>query len=49
MSEFLAKINWFSPAAIGINISIGIIVIIVIVIAGYLWWAWSKKKWPFGQ
>lgn len=49
MPEFLAKINWFSPATIGINIGIGVVALIVIAIAGYLWWAWSQKKWPFGQ
>jgi uncharacterized membrane protein YccC len=30
-----------------IGIVIGIVV--VIAIAGYLWWAWSQKKWPFSQ
>jgi hypothetical protein len=29
------------------GIIIGIVVILGI--GGYLWWAWSEKKWPFQQ
>ena len=45
MPDFLTTINWLSPSTIGIIIGI----VVLAVIAGYLWWAWSEKKWPFGQ
>jgi len=41
----LMNIDWSSPATIWTVV----IIIAVIVIGGYLWWAWSEKKWPFGQ
>jgi len=41
----LTTIDWSSPTTIGI----GIAIIAVVAIGGYLWWAWSEKKWPFGQ
>jgi len=44
-TDFLTNIDWSSPTTIGI----GIAIIAIIVIGGYLCWAWSNKKWPFGQ
>jgi len=40
----LTNIDWSSSATIGIIIG----VVVVLGIAGYLLWAWSEKKWPFG-
>ncbi|MDD3607344.1 MAG: hypothetical protein PHQ20_00910 [Candidatus Moranbacteria bacterium] len=40
-TNFLTNIDWSSPTTIGIGI------VVVIAVAGYLWWAWSEKKWPF--
>ncbi len=39
------NIDWSSPT----TIVIGVAIIAVIVIGGYLWWAWTEKKWPFDQ
>jgi len=44
-TNFLTNIDWSSPTTIGI----GIAIIVIIGVGGYLWWAWSEKKWPFGQ
>jgi len=44
-TNFLTNINWSSPTTIGIGIGI----VVVVAVAGYLIWAWSEKKWPFGQ
>lgn len=44
-TDFLANIDWSSPTTIGIVIGI----VVVVAVAGYLVWAWSEKKWPFGQ
>jgi len=44
-TNFLTNIDWSSPTTIGI----GIAIIAVIAVGGYLWWAWSEKKPPFGQ
>ncbi len=43
MPNFLTNIDWSSLAIIGIGI------VAVIAVAGYLYWAWSEKKPPFGQ
>lgn len=39
----LTNVSWTDPTTIGIGMGI----IVVIAVAGYLWWAWSEKKWPF--
>ena len=44
-TNFLINIDWSSPTTIGIGIGI----VVVVAVAGYLVWAWSEKKWPFGQ
>jgi hypothetical protein len=43
--NFLTNINWSSPTTIGIGIG----VIVIVAVGSYLYWAWSEKKWPFGQ
>jgi len=45
LTDFLKNIDLSNPTTIGI----GIVIIVVIVIGAYLWWAWSEKKWPFGE
>lgn len=43
MPNFLTTISWSSPATIGITIG----VVTLVAAAGYLYWAWSNKSWPF--
>ncbi|MDD3608040.1 MAG: hypothetical protein PHQ20_04625 [Candidatus Moranbacteria bacterium] len=44
-TNFLTNIDWSNPT----TIVIGIGIVVAIAVAGYLWWAWSEKKWPFDQ
>jgi len=41
----MTNIDWSNPATSGIVIGI----VVILGIGGYLWWAWSEKKWPFQQ
>ena len=45
MPEFLTNISWSNSATIGTTVGI----VIIVIVAGYAWWAWSQKKWPFNQ
>ena len=45
MLDFLTTISWSDPTTIGSIIGI----VALVAVAGYLYWAWSDKSWPFGQ
>ncbi|MCK5588828.1 MAG: hypothetical protein KAI16_00770 [Candidatus Pacebacteria bacterium] len=45
MKEFLTTMSWTSPSTMGIIAG----VVVLVAIAGYLYWAWSEKSWPFDQ
>lgn len=42
-TNLLTNIDWSNPMTIGITAG----VIVILGVSGYLWWAWSKKQWPF--
>jgi len=37
-------IDWSNQLVIGVVVSL-----ILLGVAGYLWWAYSKKSWPFNN
>ncbi len=41
----ITTVDWSNPTTIGVVIGI----VVILGIGGYLWWAWSEKKWPFQQ
>ena len=43
--DFLTNIDWLSPTTIGIGVG----AIVAAAVAGYLYWAWTEKKFPFNQ
>ena len=45
MLDIITNIDWSDPAII----VIGIGAVVIVVAGGYLYKAWSEKKWPFDR